>query len=189
MNDLLLFIVAGVILLMAFLLLGFQGPQRVDKDDSALSALGEIVTLEGASFVGAEQLLDDSDYQVLRSNPALNNVAAKFRQDRQELIVLWINMLLNDLRALWRFRKFLIRNGTPTGFTEEWVIFRSFIGAVLFLNTLKFFVVMFGPYAFSKVTRRAHGSVELMSQAAAATLRRTPQAGWSDLGRTWTGTS
>lgn len=189
MNDLLLFIVAGVVLLCAFLFLGLQGPQRVDKDDLALAALAEIVSLGGTSFVRGEQLLDDSDYQLLLSNPALSKVAARFRRDRQELVLLWISVLLNDLLALWRFRKFLIRNGATTRLTEEWVIFRSFIGAVLFLNALKFSVVAFGPYAFSQVTRRAHGSVELMSQAAAAALRRTPQAGWSNLGRAWTGIS
>lgn len=191
MSDLLLFvfILSGLVLLITFLFLGFPPPRRADKDDLAMIAVTEIVGPGGISFVRGERLLDDTEYKLLQSNPALSQVAVRLRSDRQELVLLWINTLLNDLRALWRFRQFVIRNGAPTRLSEEWVIFRSFVGAVLFLNTLKVSVVVFGPYAFSKATRRAYSCVETMFQAAAAVLGRTPQAGWSDLGRTWTGTS
>jgi hypothetical protein len=189
MTDLLIFIVTGVVLLFAFVFLGFQSPQRVDKDDLAMVALGEIVTLGGTSFVRGERLLDDADYKLLRSNPALRDVAARFRRDRQELVLLWINILLNDLRALRRFRKFLIRNGAPTKLTEEWAIFRAFVGSMVFLNFLKFSVVTLGPFAFARETRRAYDGVETMSQAAATILGRTPRTGWSDLRRAWTNAS
>ena len=189
MSDLFLFIAAGVALLLAFLFLGFQGPQRMDKDDAAIRTLAEIVNLGGTSFIRGERLLDDEEYMLLQSNPSLRQVAAQFRRDRQELVLLWIDVLLNDLRALWQFRKFLIRNGAPTKLSEEWAIFRAYVGAILFLNFLKLSVATFGPYRFSRGARRAYGCVDTMSQAAATALGRTPQTEWSDLGRSWTSTS
>jgi hypothetical protein len=191
MSDLFLsaLIAAGLILLIAFVFLGLQGPRRLEKDDLAMAAVGEILRLGGTSFVRGERLFDDTDYRLLLSNPALSQVAAQFRRDRQELILLWISVLRNDLRALWRFRRFLIRNGAPTTLAEEWMIFRAFAGAVAFLKFLRLSVVTFGPYAFSRKANRAYGCVETMSQATAAALGRTPRTGWSDLGRAWTSTS
>jgi len=189
MIDLLLFILAGVVLLIAFLLLGLQGPPRTDADASALAAVGQMVSLEGTSFVQGDRLLDDAEYRMLRSNPDLHLVAARFRKDRRELALLWISVLLSDLKALWRFRRFLIQRGAPTRLGEEWAILRSLIGAVIFLNLLRFSVLTLGPFAFSRMARRACHPVDAMSRAAANVLGRIPSAGWPDLERAWTSTA
>ncbi len=186
MIDLFLFIAAGVALLIAFLLLGFQGPPKTDADAAALAAVGQIVTLQGTSFVLGDRLLDDAEYCVLRSNPDLLPVATQLRKDRRELALLWINVLLSDLRALWRFRRFMIRRGAPAHFSEELTILRSLIAAVIVLNLLKLSVLTLGPFAFARVARHACHPVDVMSRAAANVLGRIPLAGWADLERAWT---
>ena len=189
MIDLFLFILAGLALLIAFVLLGLQGPPKTDADASALAAVGQMVSLEGTSFVQGDRLLDDAEYRMLRSNPDLYPVAAQFRKDRRELALLWISVLLSDLKALWRFRRFLIQHGAPTRMSEEWAIVRSLIASVIFLNLLKFSVLTLGPFAFSRMAHRACYPVETMSRAAANVLGRIPAAGWPDLERAWTSTA
>ncbi len=187
MIDLLLAMLTGIVLLIAFLLLGLQGPPKAGAD--ALAAVGQMVSLEGTSFVQGDRLLDDAEYRLLKSNPALNQVAARLRKDRRELALLWIDVLLKDLRALWRFRRFVIQRGAPTRLGEEGAILRSFIVAVVFLNLLKLSVLTLGPFAFARMARRACHSVDAMTQAAAQILGRVPSAGWADLERAWTSTT
>jgi hypothetical protein len=189
MIDLFLFILAGLVLLIVFVFLGLQGPPKTDADASALTALGHMVVLEGPSFVQGDRLLDDAEYRLLKSNPDLNQVAARLRRDRRELALLWINALLKDLDALWRFRQFVIQRGAPTKFGEEWVIIRSFVVALVFLNLLKLSVLTLGPFAFARIARHAYRPVDAMSQAAASALGRIPSTGWPDLERAWTRTA
>jgi hypothetical protein len=188
MIGLLLFISAGVALLITFLALALQGPPRMDADASALSAVGQMVILGGTSFVQGDRLLDDAEYGVLRSNPDLHFVAARFRKDRKDLALLWVGTLLNDVKALWRFRRFLIQRGAPTSLGEEWAILRSFIGALILLNLLRLSVTTLGPFAFSRMAGHACRSVDVMSHAAATVLHRIPSNGWPDLERAWSST-
>jgi hypothetical protein len=187
MIDLLLFTLAGLVLLVAFLLLGLQGPPKTIADPSALAAVGQMVTLEGTSFVQGDRLLDDTEYRMLRSNPDLHPVAAQLRKDRRDLTLLWISVLLSDLKVLWRFRRFLIRHGAPTQLAEEWAILRSLVAAVIFLNLLRICVLTLGPFAFSRLARHACHPVDTMTRAAANALGRIPAAGWPDVERAWTG--
>jgi hypothetical protein len=176
----------GAVLLVVFLILGLQGPPQADADGATLAAVGQMVTLAGNSFIQGDRLLDDADYRVLRTNPALYRVAEKLRQERRELGLLWINALLADLQALWRFRRFVLQRGAPRKFAEEWYIFRSFIAALFFLNFLKLSVFALGPFAFTRIARRACRPVDAMSRAAASALGRIPAARWPDLERAWT---
>ena len=189
MIDLFLFILAGLVLLIAFVLLGFQGPPKTDADATALEALGQMLSLKGASFVQGDRLLDDTEYRLLRSNPDLHEVAARFRKDRRDLALLWIDVLLKDLEALWRFRRFIIQRGAPTKSGEEWAILRSYIVAQVLLNLMRVSVLTLGPFAFSHLARHARHPVDAMSRAAANALARVPSAGWSELERAWTSTT
>jgi len=185
MIDLILFTLAGLGLLFVFVILGLKGPPKTAPDASATTAVGQMVTLERASFVQGDRLLDDTEYRMLRSNPDLRPVAAQLLKDRRELALLWISTLLSDLKTLWRFRQFLIRQGAPTQLHEEWTILRSFVAAVIFLNVLELSVRTLGPFALSRLTRHAGRPVDMMSCAAANMLGRIPSAGWSELGRAW----
>jgi hypothetical protein len=178
----------GAILLMMFLILGLQGPQEANADAVALTAVNQMVNRSGNSFIQGNCLLDDAEYRMLRSNPALHPVAVQLRSDRRELALLWINALLTDLRALWRFRRFVIQRGAPTKLGEEWAILRSLVAAMIFLNLLKLSVLALGPFAFAHAARHASLPVDAMSRAAASVLGRVPSTGWPDLQRAWMGT-
>lgn len=189
MIGLFLFILAGIVLLTTFLTLGLQGPPTRDVDASAIAAMGQMVGLKGASFVQGDRLLDDTEYQLLRSNPKLRQIAAQYHKNRRELALMWIDVLLKDLHALWRFRQFVIQRGAPTKLGEEWVILRSFVVAVILLNLVKVSVLILGPFALSRMARGARRPVDAMSRAAASALARIPSTGWSDLERAWTNTT
>jgi hypothetical protein len=189
MIGLSLFVLAGVALLLAFLALALQGPPKTDVDASVVAALGQMVSLKGTSLIQGDRLLDDAEYRLLRSNPDLHQVAARYRKDRRELALLWIDALLKDLQALWRFRRFVIQRGVPTKASEEWAILKSFIVAVILLNLVRVSVLTLGPFTFSRMARRARRPVDAMFRAAASILARVPSTGWSDLERAWTSTA
>ena len=182
--DLVVFISAGLVLLIGFLVLGLQAPPK-NADAAALAAVSQMVNLETTQIIRADRLLNDAEYQLLRSNPDLSSVAAQLRKDRREIALLWINVLLTDMKTLWRFRRFVIQRGAPTRASEEWAIFRSLIAALIVLNLLKLSVLTLGPFALARLAGHACRGVETMSCAAANVLGRIPAAGWSDVERAW----
>ena len=111
MTVLLLFMIVGIAMFAGFLAMSLRGAPKEVPDTSALSAVSEMVTLEGSTFANPNRLLDDTEYQILLSNPDLRRVARRFREERRDLAILWISSLLVDLKRLWHFRRFLIRRG------------------------------------------------------------------------------
>jgi hypothetical protein len=178
-----LFVIFGVALFVSFLVLAVQGTPGTAPDSSAVSAVSQMVNL---SLVDSNRLLDDTEYLLLRSNPALAEVAGQLRKERQELALLWITLLLNDLKELWRFRRFLIRSGAPTTFGEEYGILQALVISVVLLNLMKVSIRIAGPFALPRAGRRAGRLVVEMSYAAATVLHRIPAAGWPEVERSWT---
>lgn len=185
MIGLILFTIVGVVLFAAFLAIGLQGTPKNLPDSSAVSAVSQMVSLEGPSLMNPRRLLDDGEYQMLLSNPELQQVAKRLRKERQELAILWISTLLSDLSVLWRFRRFLIRRGVAAGFREEFGILQSFVLSVVFLNLLKISIHAFGPFVLSRMIRDSGSFVDKMSYSAASVLGRVPQAGWPEIERNW----
>jgi hypothetical protein len=185
MIELILFTTVGLGLLTGFLALGFQGPPHTGADRSVLTAVGQMVRLEGLAFTNTGGLLDDSEYRLLCSNLYLKEVAKRFRKERQELAIIWISMLQADLRTLLRFHRFLIRRGASAQVQEELQILGTYVASVVLLSILKTSIHAVGPFAMSTTTRRARGMVDKMSYAAAHTLGRIPSAGWPELERSW----
>jgi hypothetical protein len=67
MIDLILFTTIGVGLLTGFFDAQFSGPPR-KVPESVMTAVGEMVPLEGLAFTNAAGLLDDAEYRLLCSN-------------------------------------------------------------------------------------------------------------------------
>lgn len=185
MIQLLFFIIFAIALLAGFLVLGFKGSPRTAPDSSVVSAVGQMVRLEGLAFPNAAVLLDESEYQLLCSNPYLQEVAKRLRHERQELAIAWISLLQADLKTLWRFHRFLIHRGAPTQLREEIEILQTYILSVILLSVLKALIRTGGPFALSRAARRARRLVDNMSDAAANSLGRIPQTGWPELERSW----
>jgi hypothetical protein len=189
MTGLLLFAFVGIALLALFLAFSWRGAPRTLPDSSALSAVNQMVTLEASSFPSPQRLLDDTEYQILLSNPDLNRVAKRFRQDRQELAVLWITSLQTDVKTLWRFRRFLIGLGVRSTFREEVAMLQAFLFSLSFLSAAKLSIHILGPFILTRMIRRARGGVDRLSYATAGLLGRIPAAGWPEVGRNWARTA
>jgi hypothetical protein len=162
-----------------------QGPSPSAPDSSAVLAVQQMVNLDGLSFAGGQRLLDPAEFHMLRSTAELQEVAAAYRRERQALALVWISLLLNDVNGLWRFRRFLVRNGVPATMGEELQILSDAVRATLFLSFLRIVILTFGPFAFSGAARNAQHVVEKMSHSSASVLDRLPRHGWPEIERAW----
>lgn len=185
MINLILFATLGLVLFGSFIFIALQGSPRTLPDSSAVQAVTEIINLEGSSFSNARRLLDDTDYQLLCSNPDLQRLAERLRHDRRHLALTWISLLQGDLLTLWRFRRFLIQRGVQSSLGEELGTLQALLLSLLFLNLLRLSIRTIGPFALPRATRQAGQLVESMSKGAALVLGRIPAAGWAEIERSW----
>lgn len=179
------FVVMGVVLFFVFLKLAIQGPPTVAPDSTAILAVRQMVNLHGLSFAGAQRLWDPTELDMLQSTPELREVAMAFRRERQAMALQWTGLLLDDVNSLWRFRRYLVRNGVPAKLSEELQIFQTAAMAVAFLTCLRVILRLAGPFAVAGTARRARRMVEKMSYASAGVLDRLPRTGWADLEQGW----
>ena len=185
MIDLILFTTVGVVLLSGFLALSFQGSPRKVTESSVMTAVGGMVRLEGLAFTNAAGLLDDAEYRLLCDNIYLQEVAKRFRMERQELALMWISMLQTDLRTLLRFHRFVISRGASSKLQKELEILGTYVASVVLLSMLKTSIYALGPFALCRTSRCARGLVARLSHTTAQTLGRIPAVGWPELERSW----
>jgi hypothetical protein len=188
MIALIMFAIVGLGLFAGFLgfAVGFKrGRRRGAPDSSVVAAVGHMVRLEGLAFPHAACLLDDSEYRLLTSNPYLQEVAKRFRRERQDLAIAWISMLQGDMKTLWRFHRFLIRQGAPARFQEELQILQTYVLSVVLLSMFKLVIASGSSFALARSARRAERLVGRMSTVVSNGLVRIPQAGWPELERSW----
>jgi hypothetical protein len=122
---------------------------------------------------------------MLQSTAEQREVAVAYRKDRKALALIWISLLLHDVNGLWRFRRFLVRNGVDASIGEELQILSDAVRATLFLSFLRIAIVTFGPFAFAGAARNAQRMVEKMSHSSASVLDRLPRHGWPEIERAW----
>jgi len=185
MTAIVIFALLGFVLFCCFLYIGLWDFPASVNNPPAVQAVRKMVKLNGLSLAGARVLSDDSDYRALLSHPALRETARKLRRDRQRLFLQWMRMLRNDLKELYRFRRFLVRCGADVGWGEELKILGAFLLALSLLQSAAFIAWIAGPFALRGATRRARRLVETMSYAPALALSRIPQTGWTELERNW----
>jgi hypothetical protein len=185
MINLILFAVLGLVLFGSFIVLALQGSPKSLPDSSAVQAVTEMIDLEGSSFSSAKRLLDDTDYQVLCSNPDLRRLAERLRDERRRLALTWLSLLQSDLITLWRFRRFLIQRGVPSSVSEELGTLQALVLSVVLLSFIRLSIRAVGPFALPRATRQAGQLVDSMSKGAALVLGRIPAAGWAEIERSW----
>jgi hypothetical protein len=185
MINLILFTILGLALLGSFIFIALGDSPKSLPDSSAVHAVGQIINLEGSSFANARRLLDDTDYQVLCSNPDLRRLAERLRHDRKQLALTWLSLLQNDLLALWRFRRFLIQRGVPSSLGEELRTVQALVLSLVLLKFMRLSIRTAGPFALPRATRQAGQLVDSMSKGAALVLGRIPAAGWAEIERSW----
>ena len=189
MINLIVFATLGLLLFGSFIVLALQGSPKSLPDSSAVRAITEIISLEGSSFANAKRLLDDTDYQILCSNPDLRRLAERLRSERRQLALRWISLLQGDLITLWRFRRFLIHRGVPSSLGEELGTLQGLVLSLLLLNFIRVSILAVGPFALPRATRQAGELVDSMSRGAALVLGRIPATGWAEIERSWVETA
>lgn len=170
---------------MSILLVAFESAPRNGMNSAALIAVSEMVKLDSLSMRNANRILDSSEYLLLRSDPALTKVARRFRSERRQLALMWLSLLLGDLRKLARFRAFLVRSGLPSNTKQEIEIFSRLACSLIFINLLKTLVFIFGPFVLHGLIQRAKVPLEGMSRATATLLNELPASQWHDVARGW----
>jgi hypothetical protein len=185
MINLILFAILGLLLFGSFIALALPANPKSLPDSLAVQAVTDIINLEGSSFSNARRLLDDTDYQLLCSNPDLRRLAERLRNERRQLALTWISLLQNDLLTLWRFRRFLIQRGVQSSLGEELRTLQALLLSLVLLNFLRLSVRTIGPFALPRATRQAGQLVESMSKGAALVLGRIPATGWAEIERSW----
>jgi hypothetical protein len=163
----------------------FLAPERApEKTESEICET--IAGLSLANTHAFDMLIGDSDYRVLRTKPELKAVSAKFRRDRRRIALLWLGELKKDVRLVWEFRRFLVRNGLPVTFREEAAIAFSGYFALLYLAAMSGIVFTCGPFVLAQTIRTARVPVERLSRLGAGLLARAPAAQKAQLELRWT---
>lgn len=187
MNELVLFLVLGAVFFLLFLILFLIGQPKTHENDLPLplGALEQIVSLRGLAFNKSDLLLADGDYRMLLSNPTLRPLARQLLRDRGEIVSLWLKLLRDDIRTLWRFRRLLVRSGASVGLAEEYRIASTAVLALALFFLLEVAVTLAGPFAPALLLRAARRQVEAASRMCAAVLSRIPRSNWAEIGRKW----
>jgi hypothetical protein len=184
MNELLLSIVLGALLFFAFLVLALRGLPETGHE-LALERLRRMVPLGGLRFTRPDLLFRACDYEWLESRAELRGLVKQLRRDRRSLVQSWLRLLAGDVKTLWRFRRFLARNGVPVGMLEEIRVAATAWMALAWLASLRILVFWLGPFAVASLLNEAQGLVERTLRLSAGLLRHLPQATWTEVERRW----
>jgi hypothetical protein len=164
-----------VFVCLSYFLLLFLVPERTTPQ-SLVSDSPEL-RIEGLSAVcvsNADLLFGQDDYRKLRTRPALKSVSDRFWRDRRRIVLRWLGDLEGDVRLLWKFRCFLVRNGLRVSLREELTLALSACAALLYLKAMRMVVFLSGAFLLRAAVRNSMVLVEQLSGRGAALLGRVP---------------
>lgn len=179
-----LFFLIILVCLFSFLIL-FLAPER-EPERTESEIRDTIAGLSLANVRDFDMLIGESDYRALRAKPDLKAVCAKFRRNRRRIALLWLGELNRDVRVVWEFRRFLVRNGLSVTFREEAAIALSGCFALLYLAVMRSVVFACGPFALARTIRAARVPVKRLSSQGAGLLARAPAPVRAQLAQRWT---
>jgi hypothetical protein len=184
MNGLVLSIVLGVLLFLVFFVLALRGLPETGHE-LALERLRRMVPLGGLGFHRPDLLFRACDYEWLQSHAELHGLLKQLRRDRRTIVQSWLRLLAGDVKTLWRFRRFLARNGVAVGALEEIRVAASALMALAWLASLRVMVFWLGPFTLAGLLDGARGLVETTLHLSAGLLGHLPQATWTEVERRW----
>ena len=173
----------GLCLLFVFFL---RHDGTVGKHPNDNQAHVPIAGLSAVFFPPFDIIVGNDDYRSLRSRPELKSVSEMFRRDRRRIVLMWLDELRKDVHILWKFRRFLVRNGLLVTFREEAGIVFAGLLALLYLKVVRAAVFFFGPFALHGTLGNARLLVEWLSTWGLAPLARVPAARMAEIEQRWT---
>jgi hypothetical protein len=165
--------------LSVFLVFLVRPDHRRDQRSESLHAVAGLSAEPAAIFV-------NSEYFALRARPELKSVCAQYRRDRRRIALLWLGELERDVRLVWEFRRFLVRNGLAVTFREEAAIALGGSLAMCYLKTVRLAVFFGGPFILPRALRAARLPVVRLSNRGAGLLAKAPADTKAQLERKWT---
>jgi len=184
MNELFLSIVLGVLLFLVFLGLALRGLPATGHE-LALDRLRRMVALRGLSFDRPDLLFRACDYDLLQSHAELRALLKQLRRDRRAIVRSWLGLLAEDVKTLWRFRRFLARNGLAVCAIEEMRVAATAALALAWLASLRILVFYPGPFTVADLVTGARSLVETTLRLSAGLLGQLPQTTWTEVERRW----
>lgn len=172
--------IVGLTLLLVLSYKGDGRKRRADHGDAETSIAG----LSGASLIPFDVFGCD-DYRKLRMKPELKPLRKQFWRDRRRIVLLWLGELEKDISTLWKFRRFVVRNGLPVTFREEVAALFAASIALLYLRFVSAGVFVFGPFALPEALKNAESLVRWLSHSFAAPLSRVSAPRKAEIERGW----
>ena len=185
MTQLIVLFLGGAALLAFFVYLFLTSGPASNQDMGSTTMLQHIVSLPGIGFDKPQLLFNDRDYRFLRSIPKLEPLADQLRRERRDMVLLWFRLLHQDVVALLRFRRFLVRNDVAIRLTEEFQVDVTAISAIFYLYLLRLFFWFAGPFVLPRVINVSRHRVEMVSRICAGILARLPAAQRTDIEGKW----
>lgn len=175
--------VVGLVLLFAFL---WKAEGTGAKDHGAPTGDGlSVAGLSAASVTHLDALLGKDDYSKLRTRTELKSVSQRFLRDRRRIALLWLDELQTDLRTLWEFRRFLVRNGLQVTLREEAGVASAALVALIYLEIARAAVFIIGPFALPGAMRKAALLLQLLSRRSVTPLSRVAATRRAEIEEQW----
>lgn len=173
----------GLVLLFAFL----RKVEASGTEDHAAAAENHlsVAGLSAVSVPHLDVLLGKDDYSKLRTRTELKSIRKRFLRDRRRIALLWLAGLQTDLRTLWEFRRFLVRNGLQVTLREEAGVAFTAMVTLIYLEIARVAVFILGPFAVSGAMRNAGLLLQLLSRRSAAPLSRVAEARRAEIEEQW----
>jgi len=183
-------IVAAAFLLLAFLCLFLFVFFFLRLDGIAAKNLTDqthhVAGLSAAFLPPFDIIVGNDDYRKLRTMPELKSVREMFWRDRRRIVLMWLGELQKDVHVLWKFRRFLVRNGLLVTFREEVSVVFAGLLALLYLKVVRAAVFIFGPFALYGALGKARLLVERLSIWGEGALARVPATRRAEIEKRWT---
>lgn len=141
----------------------------------------------GLSVCGShfDALFREEDYRKLRMKPELKSVCEAFRRDQRRIALMWLDELRRDVRILWEFRRFLVRDGLRVTFREEAGVVSAALLALIYVNAVRIAVSIVGPFVFVAGLKNARLVVERLSSLDIALLAHLPAPRKVEIEQRW----
>ncbi len=188
MSELILLLALGGVLLAALVAVLLRGVPQPEPAPASYASIAQIISLPGLMFRRPERFFDPAEYEGLRHAPRMAPVAAELRAERRRLALLWLRLLHDDLRVLWRFRRLLARQGITSGPAEELGAALNGLLASVLMATLRAGVFVLGPFAVVRLSQQARHPVEAVWRSSASLVGRLPARQLPEVERQWAAT-
>ena len=144
-----------------------------------------VAGLSAVSIPQLDVLLGKDDYSRLRARPELRGIRKRFLRDRRRIALLWLRGLQTDLRTLWQFRRFLVRNGLRVTFKEEAGVGSAALATLIYLEIARAAIFILGPFALVGALTNSSLLLQLLTRRSVAPLSRVPPARRTEIEELW----